>query len=143
VGHKKPTEPILIQVKACYSRKLNTAFFGGLPPRVLDGEGSLFNSKPGFHADFIVSVSIKSPKEYRVFVLPVQVTERIFATKAEWTKLRTTAKLIFGPVWEAVLAHENAYGLLLGSPGKLEDIPSLLTRERPAESEIFLVNREL
>jgi hypothetical protein len=127
--------------------------------------GSLFNSKPGFHANFIVSASIKSPKEYRVFVIPVQLAERRLATaykkwhkvpnklnaqrkpvpmmyllirpKAEWTKLRTTAKYSFMPAWDTVLAHESAYRLLLDSSGKPEDISSQLRMELPAESEII------
>ncbi len=154
VGHKELTEPILIQVRACRSFRLNKAFFGGFPPGVLHGKGTLFNSKPGFHADIIVSVSIKSPKEYRVFVIPVQLAERLFTTayrkfgevpmkskakrkrkpvptmhvlirpRAEWPQTTTTA--VFRHVWEAVLARESAYGLLLDSSGKLEDVPSVL-----------------
>lgn len=163
VGHEQLTEPILIQVKACYAPRLQRVFFGGFPSQILDGEGSLFNSKPGFHADFIVTVSIKSPKDYRVFVIPVQLAERLLTTafkkwhevpiksnerrrpvptmyvsvrsKSEWTKIRPAAKATFRPLWEAVLARENAYSLLLNSSGRLEDIPSLLNSERLAKSE--------
>jgi hypothetical protein len=73
VGHHKLTKPVLIQVKACEPQNQGNVFMGAFR------EGPLYNSKPDFHADFIMSVAITSLKDYRIFVLPVGLTDRVLA----------------------------------------------------------------
>ena len=155
VGHGKLETPALIQVKSCVSSPLGWVFFGGFPAAILTGEG---NSKPGFHANFIATVSIKSPKEYRVFILPVSLAEsRLKAAykewhgvptkkneerkpvptmyvplkpKSKWGKDPAKRRRVFGKVTEMLLEHEDSYHLLLGERASVEDVPSLLNKER-------------
>lgn len=71
VGHYKLTKAVLIQVKACEPQNQGKVFMGAFR------KGSLYNAKPGFHADFIVSIAITSLKDYRIFVLPIDLAESV------------------------------------------------------------------
>jgi len=164
VGHESLKKPVLVQVKSCISRPLKWVSFGGFPARILDGEGSLFNSKPGFHADFIAAVSIKSPMEYRVFLVPVGLAERILAKKFKefhrvplkdgtekksvpimFVSVRSDSELnanptqknkFFSSVTKIVRNHENAFHLLLGEKATIGDAASLLDKEAPPATEL-------
>jgi hypothetical protein len=72
VGHDSLDKPVLIQVKSCFSERFDQAFLGAF-----HSGDRLFNLKPGFKADFIASVIVKSPTEYKVFVLEVKTIERL------------------------------------------------------------------
>jgi hypothetical protein len=90
VGHSDMDKPKLIQVKSSVSLALERVFLGGFPPTILDGKGSLFNSKPGFHADFVATVSIKSAREYRIFILPIAKAESALLERFKhWHKVPT------------------------------------------------------
>ncbi len=154
VGHAKLKRPILIQVKACVSPQLQRVFFGGFSEDALRGHRRLFNHKPGFHADFIASVCLRSPKEYRVFMLPIEKIERmLIEAYKKWHKVPTRAgdsrrpvptmyvsvgpntlrtnkptsrNSIFRDVGTIVLKHEDAYHLLLGPRTSKSGAPMII-----------------
>jgi hypothetical protein len=163
VGHDKLNEPVLIQVRSCVWPPLDGVFLGGFPPSLLECEGPLFNRKPGFHAHFVAAVSIKSPKEYQVFVIPVSVAEPILKeTYRQWHKVPTRegkqrkpvptmyihfgletmrpkdtpAYRIFLPARQMVLDHVDAFNLLLGSRTPPSDVASILEKLAPQVKDV-------
>ena len=77
VGHAKLDKPILLQVKSCDSPTLDFIFLGAGHPDFNSQEHKLYNSKPGFLADYVAFVSIKSPREYNYFVMNVELAEKV------------------------------------------------------------------
>lgn len=76
-SHRDSKRPLLIQCKASRTDNFKWMLFATASEAALNKERTFFNSKSGFEADFLVTASILSLKEYRVFVIPIAEAEEI------------------------------------------------------------------